>query len=212
MAKSSNLNTHFPQYETAKEMYERICILTKPGGDFTVRNFVGVVKQMSPVSSVIVTTDLFSKEVIEHYTRKNLGLEVSSEDRELYETEERGGAQGDYSEGMQKKISNVIKCLQQFPNSKRAVITIPFSSAGSETADFEDKGQTKCVRELHFYIEDSKLECTGILRMQNANIFPKNIHFIAQVMTIVAGELGVEVGTYTHWITNLCRDRTAQHC
>lgn len=28
----------------------------------------------------------------------------------------------------------------------------------------------------------------------------------------VAKELGVEVGEYTHWITNLCHDRSATSC
>jgi hypothetical protein len=37
------------------------------------------------------------------------------------------------------------------------------------------QGQTKCCRELHLYIEDGKLCCTGFLRLQNATIFPKNV-------------------------------------
>lgn len=193
-------------------MYAHIRRLTSPGGDYTVRNFVAVIKTMYPVEETLVETDLFSREAIEFYTRKNLGESVAEEEIDLYQTENRGGAQGDYSTGIQQKIKNVIDCLRQFPNSKRAVITIPFSIEGSENADYTNAGQTKCVRELHFYIENRKLECTGILRMQNASIFPKNIHFIATVMDIVASELELGVGSYTHWITNLCHDRTAFHC
>jgi thymidylate synthase len=48
--------------------------------------------------------------------------------------------------------------------------------------------------------------------MQNANIFVKNIHFFATLIDYVAKELGVEVGEYTHWITNLCHDRSATGC
>ena len=48
--------------------------------------------------------------------------------------------------------------------------------------------------------------------MQNANIFVKNIHFFATVLDVVAEELQVPVGEYTHWITNLCYDRDATSC
>ena len=66
--------------------------------------------------------------------------------------------------------------------------------------------------ELHLYLEDGQLKCTGILRMQNASIFPKNIHFFATLIDHVATELGTPVGEYTHWITNLCHDRSAVSC
>jgi thymidylate synthase len=113
---------------------------------------------------------------------------------------------------MQAKIANVIDCLKTEPFSKRAVIPIPFSTQGSETVDWKVQGQNKCCRELHFYLEKNKLKCTGIVRMQNANIFVKNIHFFATLIDYVAKELGVEVGEYTHWITNLCHDRSATGC
>ena len=113
---------------------------------------------------------------------------------------------------VQEKIANVIDCLRTEPLSKRAVIPIPFTSEGSKTADWTNQGQNKCCRELHLYLEEGKLKCTGIVRMQNANIFVKNIHFFATLISHVAKELGVELGEYTHWITNLCHDRTATSC
>jgi len=48
--------------------------------------------------------------------------------------------------------------------------------------------------------------------MQNANIFVKNIHFFATLLQQVAQALEVELGEYTHWITNLCFDRDATSC
>ena len=95
---------------------------------------------------------------------------------------------------------------------KASTITFPFSGAGSETNDWTNQGMNKCCRELHLYLEDGKLKCTGLVRMQNANIFVKNIHFFATVLDVVAEELQVPVGEYTHWITNLCFDRTATCC
>lgn len=113
---------------------------------------------------------------------------------------------------MKAKIANVIDCLKNEPFSKRAIIPIPFSKEGSETVDWRDQGQNKCCRELHLYLEDGVLKCTGIVRMQNANIFVKNIYFFSILVNHVAKEIGVEVGEYTHWITNLCHDRNATSC
>ena len=107
----------------------------------------------------------------------------------------------------------MVECLKETPDSKRAIIPIPFATEGSNTVDWTNAAQTKCCRELHLYIEDGKLKCTGFLRMQNASIFPKNIHFFATLLEHVAKELGdVPLGEYTHWITNLCYDRDATSC
>ena len=112
----------------------------------------------------------------------------------------------------QHKIANVIDCLKTEPLSKRAIIPIPFATEPSSTVDWKNQGQTKCCRELHFYLEDGKLKCTGLVRMQNANIFVKNIHFFATLIDHVARALDVPVGEYTHFITNVCLDRSATSC
>ena len=206
-----NLNFRYPEFQTASEMYAHIRELTKAGGDFTARNFVGVIKDVSPEASV-VETELFPRGALEYYTAKNMGWDYTEEDKKLWQMNERGGDQGDYRDGMPEKIENVIACLKAEPRSKRAIIPIPFSDEGSRTVDWTNQGQTKCCRELHMYIEDGKLKCTGILRMQNASIFPKNIHFFATLLDHVANELDLELGEYTHWITNLCHDRSAISC
>jgi thymidylate synthase len=51
--------------------------------------------------------------------------------------------------------------------------------------------------------------CAAETRLNRAG---QNIHFFATLLEHVAGELGVEVGEYTHWITNLCYDRDATSC
>jgi len=192
-------------------MYNHLRDITSAGGDYTVRNFVGVIDDIS-VESSICETELFPRGALEYYTKKNMGWEYSAEEKEQYQTEQRGGAQGDYHIGMQAKIANVVACLKFEPSSKRAVIPIPFSTEGSINVDWTDAAQTKCCRELHLYREDEKLNCTGILRMQNASIFPKNAHFFATLIAHVASEFDWKVGEYTHWITNLCHDRTAISC
>lgn len=206
-----NLNSSFQHFTTAQELYSHLREITKPGGEFVVRNFVGVIEDISPSAS-LVETELFPRGALEYYTKKNMGWEYTQEESAKWQLNERGGEQGDYREGMQEKIANVVECLKAEPLSKRAVIPIPFNSEGSQAADWKDQGQNKCCRELHFYLEGGKLKCTGIVRMQNANIFVKNIHFFATLIDHVAKELGVDVGEYTHWITNLCHDRTATSC
>lgn len=206
-----NLNYRFPQFETAADMYRHIRLLTHEGGDFTVHNFVGVIKDIRP-SSALVETALFPRGAIEFYTKKNMGWDYTEYESKNWLAPERGGAQGDYRDGMPEKIANTIACLKEEPRSKRAIIPIPFATEGSKTVDWTNQGQTKCCRELHLYLEDGKLKCTGLLRMQNASIFPKNIHFFATLLSEVAAELDVPLGEYTHWITNLCHDRDAISC
>jgi hypothetical protein len=201
-APSNNLNVGFPHFKTAKELHQRLVDLTTAGGggEFIVRNFVGVIEDIS-IEASTVQTDLFPVGALEYYTKKNMGWEYSQEEYDTWQMAERGGAQGDYREGMQAKISNVIDCLKTEPLSKRAIIPIPFAEEPSASVDWTNQGQTKCCRELHFYLEDGKLKCTGIIRMQNANIFVKNIHFFATLIDYVAKELKVPVGEYTHFIT-----------
>mmetsp|Transcript_35745 Transcript_35745/g.83118 ORF Transcript_35745/g.83118 Transcript_35745/m.83118 type:complete len:220 (-) Transcript_35745:29-688(-) len=206
-----NLNVGFPRFRTAGHVYKHIRQLTAEGGDYTVRNFVGVIEDISVASSV-VETELFPRGALEFYTKKNMGWDFTQEEYDRWYAPERGGEQGDYRDGMQEKIANVVDCLRSEPRSKRAVIPIPFSSEGSKSVDWRNQGQTKCCRELHLYLEDGTLKCTGVLRMQNASIFPKNIHFFASLLDHVGKELRVPVGEYTHWITNLCHDRSAINC
>ncbi|CAJ1398881.1 unnamed protein product [Effrenium voratum] len=211
LSPGKNLNSAYPHFQTAAEMYAHIRSITSEGGDYTVRNFVGVIEDIS-VEKSMVETELFPRGALEFYTKKNMGWQYTQEEYDKWFMPERGGDQGDYRDGMQEKIANVIACLKAEPRSKRAIIPIPFSSEGSKTVDWTNQGQTKCCRELHLYIEDDKLKCTGILRMQNASIFPKNIHFFSTLLCHVGKELEMPLGEYTHWITNLCHDRSAISC
>lgn len=172
---------------------------------------MGVIQDIS-IEASTVETELFPTGALLYYTKKNMGYTYEMKEASQWQRAERGGEQGDYRDGMEGKIQNVIDCLTTEPLSKRAVIPIPFATEPSSNANWKDAGQNKCCRELHFYLEDGKLKCTGIIRMQNANIFVKNIHFFATVIDRIATALNVEVGEYTHWITNLCHDRTATSC
>ena len=52
-APSKNLNTSFPHFPTAHELYAHLRSITQPGGEFVVRNFVAVVEDISPDASLV---------------------------------------------------------------------------------------------------------------------------------------------------------------
>ena len=153
----------------------------------------------------LVETDLFPQEALEAYSAWNLELEIPAKLREKYFSAHRGGSQGDYRDGMRAKIDNVVDCLQNYPQSKRAVITIPNESSPSHRNDAD----AKCMREIHFYLEDGTVGATTLFRAQAAEIFPKNIHFIGEMVAEVAHRLGsgIRPGRLHYLTTTLVADR-----
>ena len=153
-----------------------------------------------------VETDLFPLAALQVYSAYNLEEPIPEQDRVKYFSAHRGGSQGDYREGMKVKIDNVVDCLRLFPQSKRAVITIPNTSTPSHTCDDD----AKCMREIHFYFDNDGcvLNATVWMRAQAAEIFPKNIHFIGSLMDVVACKLSnqsrsVRIGTLFYLATTL---------
>lgn len=165
-----------------------------------VRNFV----QTLDMSDYVVETPLFPKAVLAAYSAWNMGQEISAEQAAL-KTEQRGGLQGDYRDGMAGKIDNVVDCLTAFPHSKRAVISISNDSAPAHSSDTD----AKCLREIHLYLDGGKLNGTMLLRAQAASIFPKNIHFVGSIMTEVASRLPKQpsLGSMFYLATVLVSDR-----
>lgn len=170
--------------------------------DRPVRN----VAQILDMSDYIVETELFPLAVLEAYSAWNTGREISEEQR-LQMNPERGGAQGDYREGMAGKIDNVVDCLAKFPQSKRAVI----STANNPAPHHSNDADAKCVRELHLYIDDdARLSGTLLLRAQAVSLFPKNIHMVGTIMEHVAARLPQRpaLGTVFYLATILVADRS----
>jgi hypothetical protein len=98
-APSKNLNVGYPHFPTAAEMYAYLREVTLPGGEYVVRNFVGVIDDISPKAST-VETDLFPKGALDYYTKKNMGWDYTQEEYDTWQMAERGGAQGDYRDGV----------------------------------------------------------------------------------------------------------------
>jgi hypothetical protein len=198
-----------PAFGSASGMLSDLLRETEKGA--TRRNYVGVLTDMTK-EGFTVTTDLFPQDALDFYTLHNLNqLDEGGKHKDLYAkfyNEARGGGQGDYRAGLHAKIDNVVDCLTKFPRSKRAIVTVPYAKQTSDCADHTDDEQAKCLRELHFYVEDDgKVHCTGFMRAQAASIFPKNIHYIGSMLATICDRLGRQPGTYTHIVTTLVDDR-----
>ncbi len=167
-----------------------------------VRNFV----QLLDMSDYLVETELFPREVLEAYSAFNMEKEITAEHAQ-YVNEQRGGSQGDYREGMARKVANVVDCLVRYPQSKRAVITV----CNEPMPDHSDDTNAKCLRELHLYLdEENKLSGTVFFRAQAAFLFPKNIHLVGSIMSEIARQLPQQpaLGSLFYLATVLVADRS----
>ncbi|MEM7117872.1 MAG: hypothetical protein AAF614_35910 [Chloroflexota bacterium] len=184
---------------SCREAYQLMCQRT--AGQKVVRN-LHLDIQLDPW---LVETDLFPQEALEAYSAWNLELDIPAHLREKYFSAHRGGSQGDYRDGMRAKIDNIVDCLTHYPQSKRATITIPNDASPSH----QDDAAAKCMREVHFYLEDDMVGATVLFRAQAAEIFPKNIHFIGEMVAEVARRLdgGKLPGRLHYLATTLVADR-----
>lgn len=166
------------------------------------RNYV----QVLDMSDYLVETQLFPRAALEAYSSLYMEEEISEEQKQ-YLSDQRGGAQGNYREGMSRKIANVVDCLTNFPQSKRALITV----CNEPMPDHRNDADAKCLRELHLCLdENGALSGTVFFRAQAASLFPKNIHLIGSIMTEVAGRLPgePELGVLFYLATVLVADRS----
>ena len=195
-------------YTSALDMFNS-ALQDAPTFDFT-----GVISSFTE-ENALFETELFDEKSLKYYAKKNCGMEVSEEEKKLFETEYRGGSQGDYSIEMNEKIDNVVDSLVNFPSSKRAVIMM-----NNKWWFHDDTDEAKCCRELHFRLNPSeldncewKLSCTGFFRAQAVDIMPKNFYFVYNIMEVIRQEISnavgssIETGSYTHFVTILVPTR-----
>ena len=178
-----------------------------------INNFTGIIQEFNKENATILT-DLFDLDTLDYYARKNCGFQVTKDEVKKYETEYRGGLQGDYSSDMDSKIENIVESLINFPASKRAVVMM-----NNKWWSHDDTDEAKCCRELHFYLSKSKydntmlLNCTGIFRAQAVDIMPKNFFFVYKILEVINEKLNIQtnqkymIGSYTHFVTILVPTR-----
>ena len=176
--------------------------MTELSRQHSIRNYT----QNLDMSDHLVETDVFPEEVLVAYSAYNMQKELSAEQK-TFMNANRGGAQGDYRDGMAAKITNVVDCLRNFPQSKRAIITV----SNKPMPDHDSDSDAKCVRELQLYLDgDGKLSGTVFLRAQAAFLFPKNIHMLGSIMSEVAQQLPGKpaLGTLFYLASILVSDRS----
>ena len=192
-------------YKNARDMFEYSNSVAP------INDFVGKIDVFNQENATILT-ELFDIDSLQYYAKKNCGLEVTKKEKELFETEYRGGSQGDYSKEMTLKIKNVVESLVNFTDTKRAVVMM-----NNNWWMHDDTDEAKCLREIHFRLEKTdnnyKLCSTGFFRAQAVDIMPKNFYFIYTIMKEVKDRISknvqfeVQIGSYTHFVTILVPTR-----
>lgn len=86
----------------------------------------------------------------------------------------------------------VYDLLKENPNTRQAIIHI-------KTADDEESKDVNCTVCLQFFIRDNKLYLTTYMRSNDLWMgFPYDVFQFTNMQILMAMQLGIEVGTYTH--------------
>lgn len=86
----------------------------------------------------------------------------------------------------------IYDMLKENPNTRQAVIHI-------KTADENPSKDVNCTVCLQFFIRDGKLYLTTYMRSNDLWMgFPYDVFQFTNMQVLMAMQLGVEVGTYTH--------------
>lgn len=97
------------------------------------------------------------------------------------------------------QVDKIIKLLIADPNSRRAVLN--FNVPNENVIETKDE---ICTIALQMYIRDGKLNCTGIMRSNDIWLgTPYDITFFTELQKYIAHRVGVEYGTYTHFVTSI---------
>lgn len=97
------------------------------------------------------------------------------------------------------QVDKMIELLKADPNSRRAVMNINVPNRNViETKD------EMCTIALQFLLRDGKLYGTGIMRSNDIwTGTPYDIFYFTELQKYIANELGVEYGSYTHFVTSM---------
>ena len=109
-----------------------------------------------------------------------------------------------YGYVLQKKhgfdqLEKMIELLKTDKHSRRAVMNL--NTPNESVIDTKDE---ICTIALQFLIRDDKLHCTTMMRSNDIYTgMPYDIAYFVSLQKIVAERVGVECGTYTHFVTSL---------
>ena len=89
--------------------------------------------------------------------------------------------------------------LQKDPASRRAVLT--FMDPNEDTLGLSD---VACFTSLQFLIRDGRLNCVGTMRSNDLMLgLPYDVFFATMLQELLAAEIGLELGTYSHLAASL---------
>lgn len=102
-----------------------------------------------------------------------------------------------YHSRMAEQIPFILEELKRNPYSRRAVIDIRDWKYDSQT------DSPACLQHIQFFIRDGELDMSVLFRSNDAvKATFMNAFALICLQEKIAGELGVEVGTYTHRVNN----------
>jgi thymidylate synthase len=97
------------------------------------------------------------------------------------------------------QVDKIIELLMTDNNSRRAVLNLNVPNPNV----IETKDEI-CTIALQMYIRDGKLHCTGIMRSNDIWLgTPYDVAFFTELQKYIAHRVGVECGTYTHFVTSI---------
>lgn len=108
------------------------------------------------------------------------------------------GAYGPRLFGDQHRLSDVIEILRQKPDSRQAVVQI-FAHD-----DLGNEKDVPCTTNLQFFIREGRLDMVTHMRSNDAYLgLPHDVFAFTMIQEMVAIRLGVELGTYKHFVGSL---------
>ena len=108
---------------------------------------------------------------------------------------ERGNWEYTYHSRMAEQIPFIIRDLRRNPSSRRAVIDIRDWRHDSA----EGNENPACLQHIQYFIRDGRLHCKVLFRSNDAcKATFMNAFALIMLQERIAGELGAEMGTYSH--------------
>ena len=96
------------------------------------------------------------------------------------------------------QIEDVVSLLKSKPNTRRAVVQL------YDASDLQSSKSPPCTCFLQFLVRGHQLHAFVSMRSNDAYIgLPHDVFAFTMIQELVARELGVEVGTYTHAVASL---------
>jgi thymidylate synthase len=96
------------------------------------------------------------------------------------------------------QLELVIETLRKYPESRQAVITM-WDSGDLSHACLVDKKDLPCTLSLQFLLRDGYLHQVATMRSNDAWLgLPYDVFCFTQLQKLIANQLDVNVGTYTH--------------